>query len=89
MVYRAGVGPSPCPVTKLTAEILAEKLRDLQKDSLKQNAVELSQKMATEDGVQGGLKHFLNSLPRDSMLCDVSLLMGEAKLARSAFTGEE
>lgn len=38
--------------------------------------------MAEEDGVLGGLDHFLSSLHRDSMLCDVSLLLGEAKIAK-------
>jgi UDP:flavonoid glycosyltransferase YjiC (YdhE family) len=71
MVYRAGVGPSPCPVNALTTEILIEKLKELTRDDIRQKAVELSDKMSQEDGVQGGLDHFLSALPKDSMLCDV------------------
>jgi hypothetical protein len=81
MVHRAGVGPEHCPVNKLTAEMLAEKLKALKEEAIRKKAVELSITMNNEAGVQGGLKHFLDSLPRDNMLCDVSLLLGETHLA--------
>jgi UDP:flavonoid glycosyltransferase YjiC (YdhE family) len=71
MVFRAGVGPSPCPVGNLTTEILTEKLIELTREDIRKKAVELAEKMNQEDGVQGGLDHFLSALPRDSMLCDV------------------
>jgi hypothetical protein len=38
--------------------------------------------MNAENGVQGGLRHFLDCLPRDNMLCDVSLILFETKLAK-------
>lgn len=82
MVYRAGVGPEPCRVDKLTAEILAQKLEELKDETVRERAVSLSVSMKEENGVQGGLQHFLDGLPRDSMLCDVSLLLGETNLAR-------
>jgi hypothetical protein len=86
MVHRAGVGPEPCPVHKLTAVILAEKLKELKEEGGRKKAVALSVTMNNEDGVQGGLKHFLDSLPRDNMMCDVSLLLGETNLARYRIT---
>ena len=82
MVYRAEVGPEPCPVDNLTLDILASKLKDLTKERTREKAVALSALMNEENGVKGGLDHFLSSLPIDNMLCDVSLLMGESKLAR-------
>jgi uncharacterized membrane protein len=82
MVHRAGVGPEPCPVGNLTVDILAKKLSELKNDESRKRAVALSNSMTRENGVQGGLQHFLDSLPRDSMLCDVSLLLGETKLAQ-------
>jgi UDP-glucoronosyl and UDP-glucosyl transferase len=82
MVHRAKVGPSPCPVNKLTTETLVEKLKELESPATQEKAQALSKEMDQEDGIQGGLHHFLRDLPRDNMLCDVSLLMGEYKMAR-------
>lgn len=81
MVHRAGVGPAPVPVNQLTVEILVEKLSELKSDTLMVNAMNLSQKMSTEDGVKGGLQHFFDYLPRDNLCCDVSLIIGETHLA--------
>jgi hypothetical protein len=81
MVYRAGVGPEPCTIDKLTVDILANKLSELKNDRIRERAVELSKSMKSENGVKGGLEHFLDGLPRDNMLCDVSLLLGETKIA--------
>ena len=82
MVHRAGVGPPPCPIDALTEDILVEKIQVLKSDEVRQRVQEVSEKMNREDGIQGGLEHFLSALPRDNMLCDVSLLLGEVKLAR-------
>lgn len=82
MVHRAKVGPKPCPVNDLTADILAEKFRELTSEETKKNAVELSKKMSKENGVANGLKHFLDYLPRDNFCSDVSLIMGEVRIAR-------
>jgi len=82
MVHRAGVGPSPCPVNKLTTQILAQKLKELKNPEIQAKAQALSQEMDPEDGIHRGLIHFLNDLPKENMLCDVSLLMGEHKMAR-------
>lgn len=82
MVHRAKVGPEPCPVNLLTAEILADKFRELTDEETKKNAVELSVKMNAENGVEAGLKHFIDYLPRDNFCCDVGLIMGDVRLAR-------
>ena len=82
MVHRAGVGPAPCPVDELTAEILTKKLKELTSDTIKLRAEKLSKEMNEENGVKGGLKHFCEGLPIDSMMCDVSLILGESILAK-------
>lgn len=82
MVRRAGVGPEPCPVTKLTAEILANKLRDLANPTIKEAAVVLAEKMNLEDGVTNAVAHFWHDLPKDSMMCSIGLVMGKSLLAR-------
>jgi len=82
MVRRAGVGPAPCSVWKLTAALLAEKFAELRKPAIEEAAQKLSKDMKKEDGIQGGLDHFLSDLPRDNMLCDMSLLLGETRLAK-------
>ena len=86
-VATAGVGPKDCPVTRLTEDILVERLEALSDPNIIHKAKEVAAIMATEDGIQGGLFHFLESLPRDSMLCDVSLLMGETVKARYELVG--
>jgi len=82
MVRRAGVGPSPIEITKLTPDILTEKFLELKKTDIQKAAKLMAQKMMKEDGIQGGLDHFLTSIPRENMLCDVSLLLGEVSPAK-------
>ena len=43
--------------------------------------------MALEDGIQGGYVHFVDCLPRENLLCDVSLLLGETVMARYTLIG--
>mmetsp|Transcript_15225 Transcript_15225/g.33052 ORF Transcript_15225/g.33052 Transcript_15225/m.33052 type:complete len:873 (+) Transcript_15225:27-2645(+) len=81
-VHRRGVGPKPCPVTQLTTEILSKKLRELTSPSTKGAAATLANEMNQEDGVVNALEHFWSALPRDSMMCAVSLIMGKALLAK-------
>jgi len=82
MVHRAGVGPKPCPVTKLTTSILVEKLHELASPSAKEAAEALADSMNKEDGVTKALEHFWSDLPRDSMMCSVGLIMGKSLLAK-------
>jgi hypothetical protein len=89
MVKRAGVGPPPCPIDGLTAELLSQKLNELCKPEVVARAAEVAQGMAEEDGVSAGLEHFLSSLPVHNMICDVSLLLvpPEARAARYRLKG--
>ena len=86
-VEMAGVGPKACPINKLTARILADKMEELGSPEMQQAAHELGEEMKTEDGIEGGMHHFLDSLDRDNMLCDVSLLLFETKHARFDLIG--
>lgn len=75
MVCRAGVGPPPCPVANLTAEILIANLKLLTSEETKKRAEHMSYQMSLEDGVLGGLDHFISDLPKDSMMCDVRYVL--------------
>lgn len=86
-VELAGVGPKACPVIKLTTEKLVEAFNELGTERIKTRAAELADAMAREDGIEGGLVHFLDCLPRENMLCDVSLLLGETAIARYELLG--
>ena len=86
-VEYAGVGPKACPVNQLTAEKLATALADLASPTLQSKATKLSLQMGLEDGIQGGYVHFMDCLPRENMLCDVSLLLGETVMARYELVG--
>ena len=81
-VERAGVGPKAVPVTKLDANILAEKLKALASHKTQEAASKLAAAMELEDGIQGGLEHWEEHLMKENMLCDVSQMLGEYVLAR-------
>jgi UDP:flavonoid glycosyltransferase YjiC (YdhE family) len=87
MVFRAGVGPIPCPIDDLTEDLLTEKLSELQRPEIRSKAKWMAEQMDKEDGIQGGLDHFLSSLPRDNMFCDVSILLGENQQAKLQLEG--
>jgi len=87
MVRRAGVGPAPCPIEDLTDTVLAQKLVELQSSDIIAAARQMAEKMALEDGIREGMDHFLSSLPRDNMFCDVSLLLGETSPAKVILEG--
>lgn len=82
MVHRAGVGPEPCPISKLTTDILIDKLRELTSPTIKKAAAALAVKMDNDDGVVNALEHFWSALPRDSMMCSLGLIMGKSLLAK-------
>jgi sterol 3beta-glucosyltransferase len=86
-VERAGVGPKAISVNKLTPELLAQALQDLASPKLQRAATKLAAGIAKEDGIHGAHMHFMDSLPRENMLCDVSLLLGESMLARYELFG--
>lgn len=76
-----------CPVNKLTTEKLAQAFIDLAGPELQAAALSLQESMLRENGIEGGLAHFLDCLPRQNMLCDVSLLLGETEMARYELIG--
>jgi hypothetical protein len=86
-VAMAGVGPKPCPINKLTVDLLAEKLKELASEELQRHARALAEDMAKEDGILSGRDHFIDSLVVENMLCDVSLILGETQLARYRLIG--
>jgi len=82
MVYRAGVGPESCPVRILTEEILGINLLKLRDAEVQEKVQKMAKRMNEEDGIEGGLSHYLEYFPRHSLYCDVGILMGEYKLAK-------
>jgi sterol 3beta-glucosyltransferase len=63
-VHRAGAGPEPLPVKKLTGERLANLIRTAMNDSAVQGrAAELSQRIAGEDGTRRASEQIEASLP--------------------------
>jgi hypothetical protein len=86
-VELAGVGPKACPVTKLTAEILTVSLAALSSENLRIAAKAMATDMNLEDGIDGGKEHFIGSLRRENMLCDVSVILGECNKARYELVG--
>jgi hypothetical protein len=87
MVHRAGVGPIPCPISKLTTDVLIEKLRELTSSKIREAAESLAVTMDREDGVIDALQHFWSALPRDSMMCSLGLIMGKSLLAKYRMDG--
>ena len=81
MVFRAGAGPRGCPIANLTSQILTNAFRVLKSDEIKQNVLKLSEKMNAENGVLNGVESFLNNLPIQDMLCEVSLFRKTGMLA--------
>ncbi|KAG8463338.1 hypothetical protein KFE25_004849 [Diacronema lutheri] len=75
MVLRANVGPAPCPISQLTAELLADKLRARTSAEIIAAAAALAERVAAEDGVGTAVAHFEKWLPRQNLCCDASLLL--------------
>lgn len=82
IVHQAKVGPAPCSVKQLNPTVLAQKFHELKHEGTRNQARLLANRVAEEDGVQSGMQHFLDSLPRDNLCCDVALIMGESKVGR-------
>ena len=80
MVRRAGCGPPPCPIGRLTVDVLAANFGELTAGEVVATTKALAEQMTAEDGVANGLAHFLRSLPRHNMLSDVHLLLDPPEL---------
>lgn len=86
-VEQAGVGPAACPASKLSVTIFVDALQTLRSDNIQAKAKALASQMAMEDGISAGLDHFLEQLPLDAMVCDVSAFFGEPKVAAAQLVG--
>lgn len=85
MVSRRGVGPKPCPVGLLSLDNVVSSLTSLLDSSTFEKTLGLSHILQQEDGVEGAREIFYRRLPLDKMLCDVSVFMGESRLAHVMF----
>ena len=82
MVFRSGAGPKGCPVASLSSVKLAEAFIFMRLESTIAKAKELGDKMAAENGCEGGVNSFYRNLPLDKMICDVSIFNNQqSKLA--------
>lgn len=81
IVYRRGLGPRPCPVQELTLSRIADSMLILLNDETKAKAKAIAEILSTEDGVTGAATAFYKHLPVDCMICDVSIFLGESRLA--------
>lgn len=83
MVQKSGLGPAPCLVEQLTPQIVAEKFMKLLSADVQSRARKVSVDMKAEgNGVELGALAFYRHLPIENMLCDVSLMRHEVRLAQ-------
>ncbi|KAJ1694845.1 hypothetical protein LUZ63_011543 [Rhynchospora breviuscula] len=62
-VHARGVGPAPIPIDQFSLEKLVDAIKFMLDPQVKESAVELSEAMKSEDGVNGAVKAFLKHLP--------------------------
>ena len=72
MVAKAGAGPDPIPYKELTAEKLANAIREALKPKSLEKAAELSAKISKEQGAQVGAQSFHQMLKYDDLRCAVA-----------------
>jgi hypothetical protein len=72
-------------VNQLTLHRVADSLTMLLSPQKKRAAADISAVLLKEDGVSGAAEAFYRRLPLQSMLCDVSIYMGEARLAQVCY----
>ncbi|THC91692.1 hypothetical protein EYZ11_008837 [Aspergillus tanneri] len=73
LVALNGAGPSPIPIKKLTAELLADAIHFCLKPSAVEKAQRLSENIRAEDGARTGLESFHRHLQQDLRLIQCSL----------------
>ncbi|KAK3255288.1 hypothetical protein CYMTET_35522 [Cymbomonas tetramitiformis] len=89
-VYKAKVGPPPCPIENLTTAKLASAFESMLQDpEILASTERLRRLMATEDGVKGGMRSFYKHLPLQDMVCDVSLMLPEQASAEVYIPGSK
>ena len=76
-----GVGPEPCPVSRLTLQRVIDAIGLLRSETVQQEARKLAEKLASEDGTKGAINSFYRQLPLPKMICQVSHVRGQMRLA--------
>ncbi|KEF59768.1 uncharacterized protein A1O9_04616 [Exophiala aquamarina CBS 119918] len=71
MTARAGAGPMPVAYKNLTADKLAESIKEALKPESLERAKELSQKIKAEDGTDAGAKSFHKQLRLSDLRCSL------------------
>ena len=71
IVARAGAGPSPVPYKELTAEKLADAIRDALGEEIQKCARQLGAKMSCENGVKNAVESFHRHLDLDRLRCEI------------------
>lgn len=69
MIARAGAGPQPIPYKDLTADKLAEAIKEALKPESLERAAELSDRIKQERGSEDGAKSFHKHLQVDTLRC--------------------
>lgn len=72
MVAKAGAGPLPIPYKDLTAEKLAESIKEALKPESLDRAQELANKISHEQGGQNGAQSFHQMLDYEKLRCSVA-----------------
>lgn len=71
IIARSGAGPDPLPFKQLTTEKLTEAITKALDPSIKERAVEISEKMKTESGVCNAVQSFYRHLDLDTLRCSI------------------
>jgi len=82
VLFQGKLGPQPCPVSKLDWPLVMNGLEVLFSPTTIQAVAIVGEKMRAENGVEGAIHAFYKHLPLSDMLCDVSILLGESRLAQ-------
>jgi len=83
MVHRNLLGPKPCSIPSLSLSIVSESLEALLGDKgFLANSVSMRRALLFEDGVEGACRALYKHLPLENMLCEVSIFMGQYRLAK-------
>jgi len=83
MVHRNLLGPKPCSIPSLSLSIVSENLEALLGDKgFLANSVSMRRALLFEDGVEGACRALYKHLPLENMLCEVSIFMGQYRLAK-------
>ena len=76
-----GLGPKPVPITDVTLSAVYEAFKDLSSPTISYNAQRVSQRLAAEDGPANAVAAFYRMLPLRNMVCEISILLGQYRLA--------